>query len=95
MFLQALDPEYSPAPLPERVTDAADKAFAELDADEANHINDAVDIADFLYAPKGELVKNEGARIRRRLRRHPPSGRRGGRSGRAAVTPRRPRCRSE
>jgi GGDEF domain-containing protein len=58
-FLQALDPEQSPAPLPQRVTEMADKAFAELDVDEANHINDAVDIADFLYTPRGELVKNE------------------------------------
>lgn len=58
-FLQALDPEGATALLPERVVAYADRAYQELEDDDANHVNDAVDIADYLLTPKGELVTNE------------------------------------
>ncbi|MBK6687619.1 MAG: hypothetical protein IPG45_24310 [Deltaproteobacteria bacterium] len=76
-FLQALDPDGAEALLPERVLDQADRAYQELREDEANQVNDAVDIADYLLTPKGELVTNEdlieGASLILALprRRHP------------------------
>lgn len=71
-FLRALAPQQGPE-LVERIRRAAGECYAELSQHEDLRINDAVDIADYLWTPSGELVKTgdvaEGALLRLSLPR--------------------------
>lgn len=71
-FISALDPQRSPENLAERLRRAADESHEELLDDSHMHVNDTVDIADFLWTQSGDLVKDadivEGARLTLSLR---------------------------
>jgi GGDEF domain-containing protein len=66
-FIDALAPRDNGENLPERIRRAADEAYEELSDDPHLHVNDTVDIADFLWTHAGELVKDtdivEGSRL--------------------------------
>ena len=66
-FIAALRPDGSCC-LAERVRESARRSYKENRADVRLRVNDSVDIADYLWAPNGELVGNddvvEGARLR-------------------------------
>jgi GGDEF domain-containing protein len=73
-FIQALAPPKPPheetderVPLPDRIRTAAQDSYEELSADPDLLVNDAVDIAPFLWTQSGELVQDadivEGARL--------------------------------
>lgn len=66
-FIAALGGNGDGRPLPERVRAAAQQSYVELASDTHMQVNDAVDIADFLWTQAGELVTNddivEGARL--------------------------------
>lgn len=66
-FIEALAETNQRTLLPDRVLAAAQASYDEVYADPHLHVNDAVDIADFLWSPSGELAKDgdiyEGARL--------------------------------
>lgn len=66
-FIEALASGRNKVPFPNRIRRAAEDAYDELFGDAHLHVNDAVDIADFLWTQSGELVKDqdivEGARL--------------------------------
>lgn len=66
-FLRALRGEGDDRPLLDRIREAAKMAYDEVRADEHLRVNDAVDIAGYLWTEAGELISNadlvEGARL--------------------------------
>ena len=67
-FVAALRPGEPGSSLPDRVRRAAAASYTENWADELLRVNDSVDIADYLWAPSGELVRNEDLVEGERLR---------------------------
>ena len=67
-FVAALRPGEPGSSLPDRVRRAAAASYTENWADESLRVNDSVDIADYLWAPSGELVRNEDLVEGERLR---------------------------
>jgi GGDEF domain-containing protein len=66
-FLGALEDRQSGLPFVDRIRSAAQRAFEENDEDTSLHVNDAVDIGDFLFTNEGALVREsdlvEGAQL--------------------------------
>ena len=58
-FLAALQPSGDASDLPSRIQNAARKTFDENSEDSELMVNDAVDIADYLYVEPGVLAKTE------------------------------------
>lgn len=56
-FLTGLSEQGSAQPVIDRIRTAANDAFTENDAAEDLHVNDAVDIADYLYTQSGKPVR--------------------------------------
>lgn len=70
-FLESIEPDGSQERLPDRVRQAAARAYAELDAIDELHVNDAVDMAGYLFTAAGEPAESsdlvEGAELSLRL----------------------------
>ncbi len=58
-FLSAMSDSSNDQTVLERVRAGANQAFLENDSEEELHVNDAVDIADYLYASEGKLARAE------------------------------------